>query len=84
MNKIWFKAKRYGWGWQPSTWEGWLVLAIYVAGAINYSILVDQGSHRGSDTLIGGAPFFIIWTALLLAVCYWKGEKPSWRWGEKL
>lgn len=25
--KIWFPAKRYGWGWGlPVTWQGWVVL----------------------------------------------------------
>jgi hypothetical protein len=29
--KYWFPAKRYGYGWSvPTTWQGWLVLAVYV------------------------------------------------------
>src|SRR5882724_11275473 len=28
----WFPAKRYGWGWgPPRAWQGWLVLAAFVA-----------------------------------------------------
>jgi hypothetical protein len=28
----WFRAKRYGWGWGlPAKWQGWLILAVYVA-----------------------------------------------------
>jgi hypothetical protein len=28
----WFPAKRYGWGWGlPMTWQGWLVLAAFLA-----------------------------------------------------
>lgn len=28
----WFPAKRYGWGWGfPVTWQGWAVLAAFVA-----------------------------------------------------
>lgn len=27
-NKLWFKAKNYGWGWYPVTWEGWTVTII--------------------------------------------------------
>lgn len=30
--KFWFKRKRYGYGWAPSTWQGWLVIAVYVVG----------------------------------------------------
>ena len=28
--KIWFKAKRYGWGWYPSTWQGAVCIFIWV------------------------------------------------------
>ena len=36
--RYWFPAKRYGWGWSfPTTWQGWLVMALYlilILGAI--------------------------------------------------
>ncbi len=28
--KYWFKAKNYGWGWYPATWQGWLILAGFI------------------------------------------------------
>lgn len=28
---FWFRAKEYGWGWYPATWEGWLVLLVFIA-----------------------------------------------------
>lgn len=29
-NRLWFPAKRYGWGWGfPDTWQGRMTLAIY-------------------------------------------------------
>lgn len=28
---MWFRAKRYGWGWRPVTWQGWAVVAVWVA-----------------------------------------------------
>ena len=29
--KIWFPAKRYGWGWGlPCAWQGWVVLAVWI------------------------------------------------------
>jgi hypothetical protein len=27
-------------------------------------------------------PFSIAMVVVLLAVCYWKGEPPAWRWGK--
>jgi hypothetical protein len=74
--RYWFPAKRYGWGWGlPSTWEGWVVLGLYLAPLI---LLVPVDRHptwfwAGLCLLIAG----------LIAICWWKGEPPRWRWGGK-
>ena len=26
----WFGRKRFGWGWSPCSWEGWLLTALVV------------------------------------------------------
>ncbi|MEK7586103.1 MAG: hypothetical protein AAB477_02645 [Patescibacteria group bacterium] len=80
--KLWFKRKRYGWGWTPSTWQGWLVLIVYLVAMVKSSILVDIYSHSGSDTLIGYALPFILFTTILIIICYKKGEAPKWQWGK--
>jgi hypothetical protein len=83
MKKLWFKAKNYGWGWYPSSWEGWAVLAGFLAVSVWIFRDVDSQSHSVSDTLYGVlVPFFVL-TAALLAVCWKTGEKPEWRWGGK-
>jgi 8-oxo-dGTP diphosphatase len=79
--KLWFKRKLYGWGWTPSSWEGWLVTAIYLFVAIFIFRNIDQTSHSGSDTLIGFVLPFIVITLLLIFICYKKGETPKWQWG---
>jgi hypothetical protein len=79
--KLWFKAKRYGWGWTPSSWQGWLVLAIFVMFEVWNFRRLDIVSHSASDTI---RPFVIqtfIATGVLLLVCWYTGEKPRWRWG---
>jgi hypothetical protein len=77
----WFKAKAYGWGWTPATWQGWLILVVFVALiALNFFRL-DAGSHSASDTL---RPFIIqtfLLAILLIGICYATGEKPRWQWG---
>ena len=84
MQKYWFRAKRYGWGWaEPLTWQGWAVYFGYGGFLIYYFLTVDQRSNSNANTLLGIAPQFMIATALLLVICYLKGEKPRWRWGEK-
>jgi hypothetical protein len=80
--KIWFKAKRYGYGWVPVTWEGWLVLFLYIAFNFWNFRRLDAVSHSNSDTI---RPF-VIWvffsTFFLISICYKRGEKPGWRWGK--
>jgi hypothetical protein len=80
--KIWFKAKLYGWGWNPITWQGWVVTLMYCVGIVTFFTYVDAVSHSVSDTLIRFALPFIVFTSLFLSVCYMKGEKPRWRWGK--
>ncbi len=82
MNKkLWFKAKKYGWGWTPTTWQGWVVIAVYLVFLVEMFRSIDMQSHSGSDTLITFAPRFLIVTFFLYLVCYLKGEKPRWSWG---
>lgn len=75
--KYWFPAKRYGWGWgPPRVWQGWVVLAVFfgllVIGTV--TVLPAKGPH-----------VFLVYTAflcaVLIAVCWIKGERPRWRWG---
>lgn len=44
--KLWFGNKRYGYGWVPNTWQGWMLVGIYgivaTASTIWYSNQNDQ------------------------------------------
>jgi hypothetical protein len=76
---IWFPAKRYGVGWGlPVTWQGWAVF-------LGYPLITVACAFAVSDTgdLIWFFPMLFISTALLVFVCFKKGEKPKWRWGGK-
>ena len=75
-NKIWFVNKTYGYGWTPSTWEGWVVVLLWLIFFIPLTLIIEHNRILG---MIG--IFFI--TGLLLFICYKKGEKPRWQWGEK-
>lgn len=74
----WFRARRHGVGWTPSSWQGWTVLALYV-GLLTHSFFQIEGqSHSVSDTLINFFPRFLIFTALLTIITYLKGEPTTW------
>ena len=81
MKKLWFKQKVYGFGWSPSSYEGWLVIFFYFIVLFYFASKVDSTSHSGSDTLFGVVIPFALLTALLVSICYITGEKPTWRWG---
>jgi hypothetical protein len=81
--KYWFHAKQYGWGWYPSTWQGWTVICLYVCINLYLFYTIDSSSHSVSDTVMNYFPnaFFLI--VALLVICYLTGEKPGWHWGKK-
>lgn len=75
--RYWFPAKRYGWGWGlPATWEGWVVLLAYLA-ALPLAVRLFP-PERG---LPGFLAAVLGLSALVIAICWWKGEPPRWRWG---
>ncbi len=80
--KVWFKAKEYGWGWYPASWQGWLVLASYVVINFLTFLEVDRISDTAQDSLINFFLPFIFFLSVLLVICYMTGERPRWRWGK--
>lgn len=81
--EIWFKAKRYGWGWTPVTWQGWVVTLMFILVVIAthylYSMLpLSEGEFNAVflSTIAGH-------TFVLIGICAYKGEPPRWRWGSK-
>lgn len=79
--KAWFPAKKYGWGWGfPITWQGWVVFTTYL-------VLLLAGGYKAQTTSTLSSPQFTLFfagiTVVLLGICWWKGEKPGWHWGNK-
>ena len=74
---VWFPAKRYGWGWgPPCAWQGWVVLLVWLA-LLGGSSLLLMPEH--SALWIVSIAVLIV---ALMVVCFIKGEKPRWRWGD--
>lgn len=74
----WFRAKRYGWGWGPPVrWQGWAVIAAYVALMVAGAIVLRPDRTPGLFVA-----YTMVLSLLLVLVCWWKGEPPRWRWGE--
>lgn len=79
--KLWFKRKKYGWGWTPVTWQGWLVVLIYIVAVLVFALTIDESSPPREFIFTFVLPIVIL-TLLLLRISYKKGEKPKWQWGE--
>jgi hypothetical protein len=83
MKKIWFKRKTYGFGWTPSTIEGWLTIAVYAMLLVLIFCILGKDSSSETQMITDHAFVVIVLTALLIVVCYIKGETPRWQWGKK-
>ena len=84
--RFWFTAKQYGFGWQPATREGWLVIAAFLALYVPL-ILVFMSYVKGNLDHVPEATAALVTAVLLLlagllVICYKTGEPARWRWGK--
>lgn len=78
---LWFKRKTYGWGWTPVTWQGWASVVVFV---ILVSLLAFRVTPRASvaEVMFTFVLPELALVATLIWICFKKGEKPRWQWGE--
>ena len=85
--KLWFKAKRYGWGWYPVTLEGYIVTIVYIAAIIKVALcaltITEYGTNTASEFLWNYLPTVFLLSFLMIWICYKTGEKPGWHWKGK-
>jgi hypothetical protein len=69
----WFAPKRYGFGaGLPVSWQGWLVLAAYIAIVVAAGILLD------GKRLAQGA--IVIPATIALVIIFARTTRGGWRW----
>jgi len=83
MKEYWFKAKRYGYGWSPASWQGWLVMIAWVAIVVycanRAEVLVQKDESLVWQVFI---PITVA-TLILFRICFAKGEPLKWHWGNE-
>lgn len=79
-NHYWFKAKLYGWGWTPVTWQGWAIIGLWVVAVAALASRLDERASLREALGSFIAPLVAL-SALLIYICYKTGEKPRWQWG---
>ena len=76
--QVWFRAKKYGWGWGlPCAWQGWVAFGVLMVFLVGSGVLLLPGGHVGL-----WIASFVVWQVAALILCLVKGEKPRWRWGK--
>lgn len=79
----WFKRRRYGWGWFPASWQGWVIVGAYLAlilgGAFYFE---DSASDNTSEEMTIYLTMVLAASALLLYLSHRFGPPPKWRWGK--
>ena len=78
----WFKRKLYGWGWTPATWQGWVVILLYIIVVI-LAVLGVEETMSLKEILLKFILPVIIASYFLIRICYLKGESPKWQWGKE-
>lgn len=79
-NRYWFKAKRYGFGWYPASWQAWVILLTYF---LIFGILIWIFETNIEKYLNFYSISVFTITTLLVYISYKKGEPARWRWGDK-
>jgi uncharacterized membrane protein YphA (DoxX/SURF4 family) len=66
----WFGPRHLpGYGWSPRTWQGWLVIFVFIAAILACAFLLP-----GVALKVGAV---VVLVALLVAVCLLTGTRPS-------
>lgn len=79
--KFWFKRKLYGYGWYPSSWQGWLSVLFYIFVVLILSMQAES-FYSTEELMMGFIIPLILSTVILIFISYKKGEKPRWQWGK--
>jgi hypothetical protein len=85
-SRAWFGHKRFGAGFNPSTWEGWLALLVFVVvvpGGLTF--ILDHGAVLPAPGLLATA-WVIAATAAFLTLVWIKRDRSKpvkFRWGSQ-
>ncbi len=82
IKKLWFKRKKYGWGWYPATWQGWAITLAYVGVIVFFGRTIDDQTPLNEVIYSFLIPIALL-TAAFIYIASRTGESPKWQWGKK-
>lgn len=78
MQETWFKNKKYGLGWTPSSPQGWIATLALIGFVLYFSLTFPVEEKPLEFFFWIGFSVFVF-----LLLCFRYGEKLEWRWGNK-
>lgn len=81
MKRYWFKNKRFGIGWTPATWEGWLCIGVFILWVIGIMLRFETLGFSESATLEQFVYPVFFGVFVLIVVSAKTGEPLQWRFG---
>lgn len=72
-NKYWFKPKAFGYGATPTTWEGWVVVAVFIVYLLSISMLITEGN-------VGNYFLYFVVGIVALIIISKKRTDGEWKW----
>lgn len=83
-NHYWFKRRRYGYGWVPTTWQGAsVILGFLLVLLFSLFLLKDVPENTYTREVGYYLALVFISAVVMIWISYKKGPKPKWRWGKK-
>ncbi|HMY80475.1 MAG TPA: hypothetical protein PLW93_03400 [Candidatus Absconditabacterales bacterium] len=96
MKTLRFKRKLYGRGWSPASWQGRMVLILYILMIGGRIVIYDSmankelqqytgtnlESNAGGNLVVLLLPIAVL-TIILIIVCTYTGETPKRQWGNQ-
>jgi hypothetical protein len=72
--KYWFKKSRNGYGREPATWQGWVIMLLYFSVTIFSFVTIYSPQKSVEQIAWEFLPRVLIFSALLIIATYLKGE----------
>jgi uncharacterized membrane protein YhaH (DUF805 family) len=81
VSGYWFKRRRYGWGFFPSTWQGWVVTLAFVALVIVPALFLPE-DDESPELVVGYLAYVLVMVVAFIVTAVKKGPSMRWRWGK--
>ena len=77
--EYWYKRRRYGYGFTPTSWQGWLMLGLMVLMLVIPAFFLGKSN---TEIVIGYLIYVVVVLGGSLYVIFSKSPTPKWRWGK--